>query len=102
MAAPAPPEALLALTLAECCERWGVSSRNSVKARAAALGMELLFPIQGLLFGARYLASRWEVPLWALPLSQLREAVVQVAGETIAATGPQLQAFGPQPGPASD
>ena len=44
MAAPAPPEALDALpdlTLAECCERWGVSSRNSVKARAAALGVEL-------------------------------------------------------------
>lgn len=29
------------LTLQECCERWGVSSRNSVKARAAALGVEL-------------------------------------------------------------
>ena len=44
MADPAPSEALEALpdlTLAECCERWGVSSRNSVKARAAALGVEL-------------------------------------------------------------
>lgn len=29
------------LTLQECCERWGVSSRNSVKARASALGVEL-------------------------------------------------------------
>jgi hypothetical protein len=29
------------LTLAECCARWGVSSRNSIKARAAALGVEL-------------------------------------------------------------
>lgn len=29
------------LTLAEAGERWGVSSRNSVKARAAALGVEL-------------------------------------------------------------
>jgi hypothetical protein len=29
------------LTLQECCERWSVSSRNSVKARAAALGVEL-------------------------------------------------------------
>lgn len=29
------------LTLQECCERWGVSSRNSVKSRAAALGVEL-------------------------------------------------------------
>ena len=29
------------LTLQECCERWGVSSRNSVKARAAALGVGL-------------------------------------------------------------
>jgi hypothetical protein len=29
------------LTLQDCCERWGVSSRNSVKARAAALGVEL-------------------------------------------------------------
>jgi hypothetical protein len=29
------------LTLQECCERWGVSSRNSVKARAAALGVVL-------------------------------------------------------------
>jgi hypothetical protein len=44
MVDPAPPEALEALpdhTLSECCERWGVSSRNSVKARAAALGVEL-------------------------------------------------------------
>jgi hypothetical protein len=44
MADPAPSEALEALpdlTLAECGERWGVSSRNSVKARAAALGVEL-------------------------------------------------------------
>jgi hypothetical protein len=44
MADPAPPEAVDALpdlTLGECCERWGVSSRNSVKARAAALGVEL-------------------------------------------------------------
>ncbi len=40
----APPEALEALpdlTLSQCCERWGVSSRNSVKARAAALGVDL-------------------------------------------------------------
>jgi hypothetical protein len=29
------------LTLQECCERWSVSSRNSVKARAAALGVDL-------------------------------------------------------------
>jgi hypothetical protein len=29
------------LTLQECCDRWGVSSRNSVKSRAAALGVEL-------------------------------------------------------------
>lgn len=29
------------LTLQECCDRWGISSRNSVKARAAALGVEL-------------------------------------------------------------
>lgn len=44
MAEPAPSDALEALpdlTLGECCERWGVSSRNSVKARAAALGVEL-------------------------------------------------------------
>lgn len=44
MANPAPSDALAALpdlTLAECCERWRVSSRNSVKARAAALGVEL-------------------------------------------------------------
>lgn len=34
-------DALPDLTLAECCERWGVSSRNSIKARAAALGVEL-------------------------------------------------------------
>jgi hypothetical protein len=30
------------LTLAQCCERWGVSSRNSVKARARALGVDLI------------------------------------------------------------
>ncbi len=35
-------EALPDLTLAQCCERWGVSSRNSVKARARALGVELV------------------------------------------------------------
>jgi len=39
-----PPEAAVHatvdLTLAECCERWGIS-RNAVKARAAALGVEL-------------------------------------------------------------
>ena len=29
------------LTLQECCERWGISSRNSVKSRAAALGVAL-------------------------------------------------------------
>jgi hypothetical protein len=34
-------EALPDLTLAECCSRWGVSSRNSVKARARAIGVEL-------------------------------------------------------------
>jgi hypothetical protein len=36
-----PLDALPDLTLAECCARWGVSSRNSIKARAAALGLEL-------------------------------------------------------------
>jgi hypothetical protein len=30
------------LTLAQCCERWKVKSRNAVKARARALGVELL------------------------------------------------------------
>jgi hypothetical protein len=35
------PQALPDLTLGECCQRWGVNSRNSVKARAAALGVEL-------------------------------------------------------------
>jgi len=30
------------LSLAECCDRWGVASRNSIKARAAALGVELV------------------------------------------------------------
>jgi hypothetical protein len=34
-------ETLPDLTLAECCQRWGVSSRNAIKARAAALGVEL-------------------------------------------------------------
>ena len=41
MTASEPLEALPDLTLAEAGERWGVSSRNSVKARAAALGVEL-------------------------------------------------------------
>jgi hypothetical protein len=36
-----PLEALPDLTLSEAGDRWGVSSRNSVKARAAALGVEL-------------------------------------------------------------
>jgi hypothetical protein len=36
-----PIEALPDLTLAECCQRWEISSRNSVKARAAALGVPL-------------------------------------------------------------
>ena len=34
-------EALPDLTLADCCERWGVASRNAIKARAKALGVEL-------------------------------------------------------------
>jgi len=38
---PAPLEALPDLTLAEAGVRWGVSSRYSVKAQAAALGVEL-------------------------------------------------------------
>ncbi len=37
----APLEALPDLSLVEAGDRWGVSSRNSVKARAAALGVEL-------------------------------------------------------------
>ena len=41
MTPPEPLEALPDLTLSEAGERWGVSSRNSVKARAAALGVEL-------------------------------------------------------------
>lgn len=41
MTPPEPLEALPDLTLAEAGDRWGVSSRNSVKARAAALGVEL-------------------------------------------------------------
>jgi len=44
MGEPASSEALEALpdlTLAECCERWGVASRNAIKARAKALGVEL-------------------------------------------------------------
>ena len=41
MTASEPLEAVPDLTLAEAGERWGVSSRNSVKARAAALGVEL-------------------------------------------------------------
>ena len=41
MTTPEPLEALPVLTLAEAGDRWGVSSRNSVKARAAALGVEL-------------------------------------------------------------
>jgi hypothetical protein len=35
-------EALPDLTLPQCCERWNVSSRNSVKARAKALGVQLV------------------------------------------------------------
>lgn len=43
---PQPPDpiavdAVPELTLGECCARWGVSSRNTIKARAAALGVEL-------------------------------------------------------------
>jgi hypothetical protein len=30
------------LTLAECCQRWGISSNNTIKARAAALGIKLI------------------------------------------------------------
>jgi hypothetical protein len=44
MGEPAPSgalEALPDLTLADCCERWGVASRNAIKARAKALGIEL-------------------------------------------------------------
>jgi hypothetical protein len=38
---PTPLEALPDLTLAEASDRWGVSSRNTLKARAAALGVVL-------------------------------------------------------------
>ena len=41
MTASEPLEALPDLTLAEAGDRWGVSSRNSIKAGAAALGVEL-------------------------------------------------------------
>ena len=41
MTASEPLDAVPDLTLAEAGERWGVTSRNSVKARAAALGVEL-------------------------------------------------------------
>jgi hypothetical protein len=44
MADPAPSEALEALpdlTLGDCCQRWGVASRNAIKARAKALAVEL-------------------------------------------------------------
>ena len=41
MTPSAPLEALPDLTLAEAGDRWEVSSRNTVKARAAALGVEL-------------------------------------------------------------
>jgi hypothetical protein len=36
-----PLEAVPDLTLPEAAARWGVASRNSIKARAAALGVEL-------------------------------------------------------------
>jgi hypothetical protein len=48
MADPAPSEALEALpdlTLGDCCQRWGVASRNAIKARAKALGVELRYLI---------------------------------------------------------
>jgi hypothetical protein len=35
-------DAFTDLTLAQCCDRWGVSSRNAIKARARALGVELV------------------------------------------------------------
>lgn len=38
---PAPVDAVPDLTLGECGDRWGVSSRNTIKARAAALGVSL-------------------------------------------------------------
>ena len=41
MTASDPLEALPDLTLAEAGDRWGMSSRNAVKARAAALGVGL-------------------------------------------------------------
>lgn len=34
-------DALPDLTLPQCCDRWGVSSRNAIKARARAIGVEL-------------------------------------------------------------
>lgn len=37
---PVTPAATFDLTLADCCDRWGIS-RNAVKSRAAALGVEL-------------------------------------------------------------
>jgi hypothetical protein len=83
MADPAPSEALEALpdlTLAECCERWGVSSRNAIKARAKAVGVEL----------RRESSTRTVWPAEHLPLGDDLAEHLKKPGGTLANFGPSL------------
>ena len=81
MTPPEPLEALPDLTLAEAGDRWGVSSRNSVKARAAALGVEL----------RRESSTRTVWPAEFVPLGDRLAEHLQ-AGGTLASFGPSVTA----------
>lgn len=86
MAGSSPSESLEALpdlTLAQCCERWGVNSRNSVKARAKALGVEL----------RRESSTRTVWPSEHLPLGDDLAEHLREQGGTLASFGRSLTAL---------
>ena len=94
MTPPQTFEALPDLTLAECCDRWEVSSRNTIKARAAALGVVLrresstrtVWPAEALALGDR-LAEHLRQP--GGTLANFPEAVPSLASPAAISDGSQ-------------
>ena len=83
-----PLEALPDLTLAEAGDRWEVSSRNSIKARAAALGVEL----------RRDSSTRTVWPAEAVPLGDRLAAHLKRRGATLANFPDGLSVMAPTDG----
>lgn len=88
-----PLEAVPDLTLPEAAARWGVASRNSVKAWAAALGVELrrvspihtVWPAEAVALGDR-LAKLLKQP--EATLGNFPEALSVTAAEGVSDTTP--------------